>query len=63
MIKTSKTTSEQVTEASKNDANSATDAIPAVESDSLKQANLQNQLGAFASSVINGKEGTTTLRK
>ncbi len=29
--------------------------------DSLKRINLQNQLGAFASSSINGIEGTTTL--
>jgi YidC/Oxa1 family membrane protein insertase len=56
-----KTTTEQVTEASKNETNSSTGTYPVVESDSLKLANLQNQLGAFASSVINGKEGTTTL--
>jgi len=56
-----KTTTEQVTEASKNETNSSTGTYPIVESDSLKLANLQNQLGAFASSVINGKEGTTTL--
>ena len=56
-----KTTTEQVTEASKKDTNSSTGTYPIVESDSLKLANLQNQLGAFASSVINGKEGTTTL--
>ena len=56
-----KTTTEQVTEVSKNNTNSTTVTIPVIESDSLKQANLQNQLGAFASSVINGKEGTTTL--
>ena len=56
-----KTTTEQVTEVPKNDTNSTTGTIPVIESDSLKQANLQNQLGAFASSVINGKEGTTTL--
>ena len=56
-----KTTTEQVIEVPKNDTNSTKGPIPVIESDSLKQANLQNQLGAFASSVINGKEGTTTL--
>tara|TARA_R110002073_G_scaffold8207_6_gene45889 strand:+ start:19281 stop:21152 length:1872 start_codon:yes stop_codon:yes gene_type:complete len=35
--------------------------ITTSENDSLKQINLQNQLGAFAQSAINGKEGTTTI--
>jgi YidC/Oxa1 family membrane protein insertase len=35
--------------------------LPPVINDSLKRVEIQNQLGAFASSIINGKEGTTTL--
>ena len=35
--------------------------LPPVLNDSLKRVEIQNQLGAFASSIINGKEGTTTL--
>ena len=35
--------------------------LPPVLNDSLKRVEIQNQLGAFASSIINGNEGTTTL--
>ena len=55
------TNTEQVTESTKADTSSTANFSPTIESDSLKNANLQNQLGAFASSVINGTEGTTTL--
>ena len=55
------TNTEQVTEIDKTDTSSSINYIPTVKSDSLKKVTLQNQLGAFASSVIYGTEGTTTL--
>ena len=35
--------------------------LPSVINDSLKQVKIQNQLGAFAYSIVNSSEGTTTL--
>ena len=55
------TNTEQVTESTKVDNSSSTNFSPTIESDSLKKVNLKNHLGAFASSVINGTEGNTTL--
>ena len=55
------TTTEQIINsddtASQNNATSLTPVI----NDSLKQVEIQNQLGAFAYSVVNSSEGTTTL--
>ena len=55
------TTTEQIINsddiASQNNATS----LPPVINDSLKQVEIQNQLGAFAYSEVNSSEGTTTL--
>ena len=55
------TTTEQIINseaaASQNNATS----LPPVINDSLKQVEIQNQLGAFAYSIVNSSEGTTTL--
>ena len=55
------TTTEQIVNsddiASQNNATS----LPPVINDSLKQVEIQNQLGAFAYSIVNSSEGTTTL--
>lgn len=56
-----KTSTEQVIDSTKTNIPATTSIITPVENDSIKQAKLQNQLGAFASSVINGTAGTTTL--
>ena len=37
-------------------------ATPSFQNDSIKQAALQNKLGAFAQSAINGSEGTTVIQ-
>ncbi len=55
------TSTEQVIDSTKTYTNSSTTTITPLVNDSLKQVNLQNQLGSFASSVINGSEGTTTI--
>ena len=55
------TSSEQVIDSTKTNTNSNVTTITPLVNDSLKQVNLQNQLGSFASSVINGTEGTTTI--
>ena len=55
------TSTEQVIDSTKTNTNSSTTTITPLVNDSLKQVNLQNQLGSFASSVINGSEGTTTI--
>ena len=55
------TSTEQVIDSTKTNTNSNATTITPLVNDSLKQVNLQNQLGSFASSVINGSEGTTTI--
>ena len=55
------TSTEQVIDSTKTSTNSNATTITPLVNDSLKQVNLQNQLGSFASSVINGTEGTTTI--
>ena len=61
-VEADKISTEQVVDSTKTTPNT----IPqtsntTIESDSLKQVNLQNKLGAFAQSAINGKEGTTVI--
>tara|TARA_R110001632_G_scaffold43376_6_gene110133 strand:- start:136286 stop:138154 length:1869 start_codon:yes stop_codon:yes gene_type:complete len=55
------TSTEQVIDSTKTNTNSNATTITPLVNDSLKQVNLQNQLGSFASSVIKGTEGTTTI--
>ncbi|MDT7833057.1 membrane protein insertase YidC [Flavobacteriaceae bacterium S356] len=51
------------TEVAKDSVKPATENIstPTFKNDSVKRSSLQNQLGAFAQSAINGKEGETTI--
>lgn len=56
-----KANTEQVTDSTKTTNTTPSKNISIVENDSTKQARLQNQLGAFALSAVNGKEGTTTI--
>ena len=57
----SKTTTEETIESPKKNSSNSTNYLSEVQSDSLKQINLQNQLGAFAASAINRTEGFTTI--
>ena len=58
-----KTTTEQVTDSSKNvtNQNTFTNNTSAVVNDSLQQISAQNKLGAFALSAINGSEGISVI--
>ena len=56
-----KANTEQVTDSTKTTNTTPAKNINIVKNDSTKQARLQNQLGAFALSAVNGKEGTTTI--
>lgn len=51
------------TEVAKDSVKPATDNIstPTFQNDSVKKSSLQNKLGAFAQSAINGKDGETTI--
>ena len=51
------------TEVAKDSVKPATENIstPTFKNDSVKRSSIQNQLGAFAQSAINGKEGETTI--
>jgi len=61
-IEEGKTPTEQVVDSKNTTTNTIPqNTITTIKNDSLKQINLQNQLGAFAQSAINGKEGTTTV--
>jgi len=55
------TTTEQKVENSQNSSKTGTSTVPSFENDSLKQVALQNKLGAFAQSAINGGNGTSVL--
>lgn len=54
-------TTEQKIENSQNSSKTETSTVPSFENDSLKQVALQNKLGAFAQSAINGGNGTSVL--
>jgi len=62
-VKPVKTTTEQVTDSSKNvtNQNTFTNNTSAVVNDSLQQISAQNKLGAFALSAINGSEGISVI--
>ena len=55
------TTTEQIINSDDTASQNNATSLPPVINDSLKQVEIQNQLGAFAYSVVNSSEGTTTL--
>ena len=55
------TTTEQIINSEATASQNNATSLPPVINDSLKQVEIQNQLGAFAYSVVNSSEGTTTL--
>ena len=61
MNQNTKTTSEQTIKSDSVAYQNNASSIPSVVNDSLKQVEIQNQLGAFAYSSVNSSEGTTTL--
>ena len=56
-----KTTTEQIINSDDTASQNNATNLPPVINDSLKQVEIQNQLGAFAYSIVNSSEGTTTL--
>ena len=61
MNQNTETTSEQTIKSDSVAYQNNASSIPSVVNDSLKQVEIQNQLGAFAYSSVNSSEGTTTL--
>ena len=61
MNQNKETTSEQTIKSDSVAYQNNASSIPSVVNDSLKQVEIQNQLGAFAYSSVNSSEGTTTL--
>jgi YidC/Oxa1 family membrane protein insertase len=61
MNQNTKTTSEQTIKSDSVAYQNNASSIPSVVNDSIKQVEIQNQLGAFAYSSVNSSEGTTTL--
>ena len=55
------TTTEQIINSDDTASQNNATSLPPVINDSLKQVEIQNQLGAFAYSIVNSSEGTTTL--
>ena len=55
------TTTEQIINSDDIASQNKATSLPPVINDSLKQIEIQNQLGAFAYSIVNSSEGTTTL--
>ena len=55
------TTTEQIINSDDTASQNNATSLPPVINDSLKQVEIQNQLGAFAYSSVNSSEGTTTL--
>ena len=55
------TTTEQIVNSEATASQNKATSLPPVINDSLKQIEIQNQLGAFAYSIVNSSEGTTTL--
>ena len=55
------TTTEQIINSDDTASQNNATSLPPVINDSLKQVEIQNQLGAFAYSEVNSSEGTTTL--
>ena len=55
------TTTEQIIKSDDTASQNNATSLPPVINDSLKQVEIQNQLGAFAYSEVNSSEGTTTL--
>ena len=55
------TISEQIINSDSVKKQNSKTSLPSVINDSLKQVKIQNQLGAFAYSIVNSSEGTTTL--
>ena len=55
------TTTEQIINSEATASQNKATSLPPVINDSLKQIEIQNQLGAFAYSIVNSSEGTTTL--
>ena len=55
------TTTEQIVNSEAIASQNKATSLPPVINDSLKQIEIQNQLGAFAYSIVNSSEGTTTL--
>ena len=55
------TTTEQIINSEATASQNNATSLPPVINDSLKQVEIQNQLGAFAYSIVNSSEGTTTL--
>ena len=56
-----KITTEQVVDANDNASNTIKTVAPTFQNDSLQKLALQNKLGAFAQSAINGSEGTSVI--
>ena len=61
MNQNTETTSEQTIKSDSVAFQNNISSLPSVVNDSLKQVEIQNQLGAFAYSSVNSSEGTTTL--
>jgi len=61
MNQNKETTSEQTIKSDSVAYQNNASSIPYVVNDSIKQVEIQNQLGAFAYSSVNSSEGTTTL--
>jgi YidC/Oxa1 family membrane protein insertase len=61
MNQNKETTSEQTIKSDSVAYQNNASSIPSVVNDSIKQVEIQNQLGAFAYSSVNSSEGTTTL--
>lgn len=61
MNQNTETTSEQKIKSDSVAFQNNISSLPSVVNDSLKQVEIQNQLGAFAYSSVNSSEGTTTL--
>ena len=61
MNQNKETTSEQTIKSDSVAFQNNISSLPSVVNDSLKQVEIQNQLGAFAYSSVNSSEGTTTL--
>jgi YidC/Oxa1 family membrane protein insertase len=61
MSQNKETTSEQTIKSDSVAYQNNASSIPSVVNDSIKQVEIQNQLGAFAYSSVNSSEGTTTL--
>ena len=55
------TTTEQIINSEATASQNNATSLPPIINDSLKQVEIQNQLGAFAYSIVNSSEGTTTL--